>query len=274
VPDVDDLLHRIDAYLDAAPDGSARPVDVGPLRAFVSTAPWPYYVRPSPRVDLTAADAIGPADVRRAADVLEEAGQPATFEWIEQLVPSLRPALVAAGYLVHSYPLLSLDLDTRPTTCTSRARILAGGSPDLRDAVAVADVGFDAVGTERGPEGHQARDAASAGVEASLLDHLTTRVREGRAVVAVVDDDRDGIVAAGWHQPIGDATEIVGVATLPSHRRRGAAAEIVDRLLHDARVRGCRLALLSASDDDVARVYERVGFTRIGSCAAAEPPPS
>jgi predicted GNAT family acetyltransferase len=63
---------------------------------------------------------------------------------------------------------------------------------------------------------------------------------------------------------------VVGVATLPSFRRRGAAAEVVLRLLDDARDRGCTLALLSASDDAVARVYERVGFTRVGSCGAAE----
>jgi hypothetical protein len=84
-------------HLDAAPVGSAEAVDVGPLRAFVSSAPWPFYVRPRPDLDLTAPDAVSADDVRAAAAVLEQAEQAVTFEWVEQLVPSLRPALLEAG---------------------------------------------------------------------------------------------------------------------------------------------------------------------------------
>jgi predicted GNAT family acetyltransferase len=136
----------------------------------------------------------------------------------------------------------------------------------------VSDVGFDAVGTAVGPAGVAERDVAAAAVDDPLLAHVARRVRERRSVLAVLDDGRDGVVATGWHQPIGDTTEIVGVATLPTHRRRGAAAEVVERLLHDARVHGCTLALLSASDDAVARVYEHLGFTRLGACGAAALP--
>ena len=273
VPDLA-LLRRVDRYLDAAPVGSAEAVDVGPLRAFVSSAPWPFYVRPRPGIDLTAPDAVSADDVRAAAAVLEEADQAVTFEWVEQLVPSLRPALVEAGYAVHAHPLLVLDVTSRAPATSSRARLLAAGAPDLRASLAVSDVGFDAEGTATGPQGPAERDAAALRVEDGLLDHVTVRIREGRSVVAVLDDVRDGVVATGWHQPIGDTTEVVGVATLPSHRRRGAAAEVVERLLHDARVHGATLALLSASDGDVARVYERLGFTRIGTCGTAEPAPA
>jgi GNAT superfamily N-acetyltransferase len=274
VPDPVVLLRRVDAYLDAAPDGDATAIDVGPLRAFVSSAPWPFYVRPRPDLDLTSAVAITADDVRRAAAVLEAAEQDVSFEWVEQLVPSLGAALLEAGYVVHSYPLLTLDLgssdaSSRQPASSSRARILAGGSPHLRTSLAVSDVGFDAPGTALGPGGAAARDAAAAVVDDALLTHVTRRVHDGRSVLAVLDDARDGVVATGWHQPIGDTTEVVGVATLPTHRRRGAAAEVVDRLLHDARVHGCTLALLTASDGDVARVYERLGFTRIGTCGAA-----
>jgi GNAT superfamily N-acetyltransferase len=214
------------------------------------------------------------ADVQAAAAVLEAADQAVTFEWVEQLVPSLRPALLQAGYAVHAHPLLVLDITARAPATGNHARLLAAGSPDLRASLAVSDVGFAAEGTATGPQGPTDRDAAAAALEDALLAHVTTRIREGRSVVAVLDDVRDGVVATGWHQPIGDTTEVVGVATLPSNRRRGAAAEVVERLLHDARVHGVTLALLSASDGDVARVYERVGFTRIGTCGAAEPLPT
>jgi GNAT superfamily N-acetyltransferase len=268
------LLRRVDRYLDAAPVGSATAVDVGPLRAFVSSAPWPFYVRPRPGLDLAAADAVSAIDVRAAAAVLEQADQAVSFEWVEQLVPSLRPALVEAGYAVRTHPLLVLDISSRAPATGDRARLLAAGSPDLRSALAVAEVGFGAEGTATGPQGAAERDAAALGVEDALLDHVTIRVREGRSVVAVLDDPRDGVVATGWHQPIGDTTEVVGVATLPTHRRHGAAVEVVERLLHDARVHGATMALLTASDDAVARVYERLGFTRIGTSGAAELPPT
>ena len=269
-----DLLRRVDAYLDRAPDGDASTVDVGPLRSFVSRAPWPFYVRPRPGLDPASAEAISADQVADAAAVLEAAEQDVSFEWVDELVPSLGPALEAAGYAVQRHPLLVLDLGSRPTTCTSPARLLAGGSPDLRRALAVSDVGFADAGTAVGPAGARERDAGLADVDDSHVRHVDTRVRDGRSVVAVLDDDRDGVVATGWHQPIGDTTEIVGVATLPTHRRRGAAAAVVDRLLHDARVHGCTLALLSATDGDVARVYERLGFTRIGTAGAAASPPA
>jgi GNAT superfamily N-acetyltransferase len=263
------LLRRVDSYLDAAPDGSATATDVGPLRAFVSSAPWPFYVRPRPDLDLSAPRAVTPDDVRRAAAVLADAGQAVSFEWVEQLVPSLGPALVDAGFVVASHPLLTLDLAHHDGRLPAGPRILRPGSPELPAALAVSEVGFAAAGTERGPQGPAERDAAT--VDRALLDHVTTRIREGRSVVAVLDDPEDGVIATGWHQPIDATTEVVGVATLPSHRRRGAATAVVALLLDDARRRGCTLALLSASDDPVARVYERVGFTPVGSCGSAAP---
>jgi GNAT superfamily N-acetyltransferase len=266
----DALLRRVDAYLDSAPDGSATVVDVGPLRAFVSSAPWSFYVRPRPDLDLTGPVAVTADDVRRAAAVLVDAGQAVSFEWVEQLVPSMRAALVEGGFAVASHPLLTLDLAARAGRRPLGTRILGPGSPDLRASLAVSEVGFAALGTALGRPGPAERDAAV--VDADLLDHVTTRMREGRSVVAVLDDPVDGVVATGWHQPIGATTEVVGVATLPTHRRRGAAADVVELLLHDAHSRGCTLALLSASTDAVARVYERVGFARIGSCGAGEPP--
>ena len=51
-PEVVDLLRRCDAYLDAAPREYSEVVDAGPLRVFVSRAPWPYYVRPRAELDL------------------------------------------------------------------------------------------------------------------------------------------------------------------------------------------------------------------------------
>jgi predicted GNAT family acetyltransferase len=40
-------------------------------------------------------------------------------------------------------------------------------------------------------------------------------------------------------------------------------------LVADARARGCGTVSLSAQDDTVARVYERVGFVRVGTACVA-----
>ena len=261
------LLRRVDRYLDAAPDTSAVAVDVGPLRVFVSSAPWPYYVRPRPDLDLRAAGAVSADDVTRAAAVLEAAGQAVSFEWIAELVPSLEGALQRSGYAVRTHPLLARSLAL--TTADLQARLLDADSPEVVSALAVSEVAFAAPGTAVSVGGVEQRDAHSP--DAALVTFVRNRIRGGHSVVAVLEDPRAGVIATGWHQPIGDTTEIVGVATLPTHRRRGAAASVVQALLSDAHQRGCTVAVLSADSDEVARIYERVGFVRIGSTGAAEP---
>jgi predicted GNAT family acetyltransferase len=64
-------------------------------------------------------------------------------------------------------------------------------------------------------------------------------------------------------------TEITGVGTLPSARRRGVGAAVTGRLVEHARERGAAIVFLSAADDAVARRYERLGFRRIGTAGFA-----
>jgi len=80
------------------------------------------------------------------------------------------------------------------------------------------------------------------------------------------------IAAVGWHQPVNGSSEVVGVATLPAFRRRGLATAVTAMLVVDAHERGVDTVFLSADDDDVARIYERVGFPRIGAAGAASVP--
>jgi predicted GNAT family acetyltransferase len=77
-------------------------------------------------------------------------------------------------------------------------------------------------------------------------------------------------VAVGSHQPLEGATEIVGVATLPSFRRRGLGTAVTSTIARDAYERGVDTVLLSAGDDVIARVYGRVGFRTVGRVGAAD----
>jgi len=81
----------------------------------------------------------------------------------------------------------------------------------------------------------------------------------------------DGVVAVGSHQPVGGVSEVVGVATLPAARRRGLGAAVTAALVEDARRGGAEIVFLSAGDDDVARLYERLGFERVGTAGLAAP---
>ena len=267
-------LRRCDDYLDAVAALACDAVDVGALRAFVSLAPWPYYVRPRPGGDLTGPGSITADEVRCAAEVLRDAGQPVSFEWVEQLAPTLEGLLCGLGYTAQRHPLLVRELGPRDATTSTAstvavARLLEADSPDLAVALVVQQIGFDTAGTAPGPTGPVERDARA--IEESLVEHVRSRIGEGSSVVAVVEHGTDGIIACGWHQPLGDVTEIVGVATLPSHRRRGAAGALLDALVADAVTRGVTLAILSAGDEDVARIYEGSGFTRVGAVGVAEP---
>jgi predicted GNAT family acetyltransferase len=105
---------------------------------------------------------------------------------------------------------------------------------------------------------------------------LRDRIASGRTVMMVAVEDGEP-VAVGSHQPVDidgtEVSEVVGVATLPRLRGRGLGAGITSALVAHAR-ETADLVFLAAGDDDVARIYERVGFARVATTAVAEPTPA
>ena len=125
--------------------------------------------------------------------------------------------------------------------------------------MAVADVGFAAPGTAPGPEGRAERDAITP--DAAFVEHMRTRIRRGQTIT-VVAEMAGGPVAVGTLRPVGDVAEIVGVATLPAVRRQGLGGAVTGALVEIALAAGIAVVFLSAADDEIARVYERLGFRR------------
>jgi predicted GNAT family acetyltransferase len=128
-------------------------------------------------------------------------------------------------------------------------------------------VGFGTPGTAPGAAGVAERDAAIPGV----LDAMAFRrglIRDGHLLVVVAEND-DGPVAAGGAMPRGAVAELTGIATLPAWRRRGVGAMVTAALTQAAAAAGVRTVFVSAGDEDVARVYERVGFRRVASVGEA-----
>jgi len=251
---VSPLLGRIDAYCDAVPRSGARVEELGPLRLFVADGvPWPYYARPS-------GGAVTVADVRAVRSRQWALGAPETLEWIAELAPTLGPAALESGLAVVELPLMALDRPTAVPATAARIRRLQPDDRALAAARAVADLAF----TGRGAAGDWPE---------RRLGAVRDRMAAG-LMVTYVAEDAGGVLAAGSHQPAGGATEIVGIGTLPDARRRGLGAAVTAALVADARRGGAETVFLSAGSDANARLYGRVGFSRVGTSGLAAPPVS
>lgn len=264
-------IERIERYYDEVPRAASRAEDHGPLTLFINRgAGWPYYARPrwGWRGEVAAAD-VRSVRVRQRA-----LGVPESFEWVAEVTPSLAAAARAAGLQVHEHPLLALEPRAwRPAPAPPgvEVRIVAPGAPDLAELRAVANLAFGEPGTAVGATGASELAAAAAAVGGAAVDDHRARLRAGLTVLAAAYDAA-GPLSVGSHQPVGAVTEIAGVGTLSAARRRGLAAAVTSALVGDALARGVEVVFLSAADEDVARVYRRLGFEPIATAMIAEPP--
>jgi ribosomal protein S18 acetylase RimI-like enzyme len=267
------LLDRIEEYYDTIPRHDARVEDYGPLTLFVREGPgWPFYARPA-RGRPGLPDA---SDVRKVRARQRELGIPESFEWVAETTPALRPAVEEAGLVVHEHPLMVLDPGTPAASPQELSghisvRIVDADDPALPSALAIPHVAFAEPGTHVGHAGPaQLTQAVAACVADGSVERSALRIRAGLTVVAAAVEDGSAL-SAGQHQPLAGISEIVGVGTLPSARRGGLALAVTAELVADARSRGAATVFLSAGGDDVAQIYARLGFRRIGTALIAEP---
>ncbi|XXX77238.1 GNAT family N-acetyltransferase [Sorangium sp. So ce134] len=269
-----DLLAAIERFYDAVPRKHADAADHGPLTLFVRRGDgWPYYARPT----LGHRGAVSAEDVAAVRARQRELSVPEAFEWVLETTPGLDAAAEATGLHVRRCPLLVLHGEPvrAPLPEDIAISVITAQDPDLAAVQAVAHVAFGALSTAAGPAGPAERDAAAATlpaghaaawhaslVEATLV-HAAARGRGGALA---------GPLCAGSYQHAQGIAEIVGVGTLPAARRRGLAAAVTAVLARHALDAGLRTVFLSAQNDDVARVYERVGFRRVATACIAEPP--
>lgn len=263
------ILAALERYYDTVPRvGGARGEDFGPLTLFVQEGDgWQYYARPALGGSGATAE-----DVRKVLERQRELKVPEAFEWVAENSPSLRAEVEAAGLHVHAHPLMVLDADAQPLPPHPEVRLLGADDPLLRAAVTVPALAFSAPGTALGEAGPAELAAAveDPGTEARRA-RVSAMLAEGRTGMAAAV--RDGVVlCSGQYNPVGDVAEVVGVGTLPAARRQGLALAVTAALVARARERGARTVFLSAGDEDVARIYGRAGFRRVGTALIAEPP--
>jgi len=271
-------IARIDAFCDAVPRRRARAEELGPLVLFVPDgAGWPYYARPRLSRDRTGSPAISADDIRAVRARQRELLIPESFEWIDEAAPQMTAAAPAAGLAVRAHPLMVLGTLTPPAVThpaqsglALSVRIVSPDDPDLDRIWAVPAVAFEHPGTATGLAGAIERDKIASGHDEGVVTMLRERLRSGQSVLAAAFD-QDGPLGAGSCQSLASVAEITGVGVLPSARRMGLGGAVTAALAADAQRRGVQTVFLAASDDDVARVYRRLGFRRIGTAMIAEP---
>ncbi|MBW4702302.1 MULTISPECIES: GNAT family N-acetyltransferase [unclassified Micromonospora] len=271
-----DLFDRLERFYDAVPRDAARAEEHGGLVLFARDGVgWPFYARP--RLDATAPPSL--ADLHTVRERQRELGLPEAFEWVHETTPDLLATARAAGLSVLEAPLMVLDpqvIPADPATLTDvPVRVLDPDAPgfalDVAARRAVAAVGFSAAGTAPGAAGPAERDAAMTELDVAALDEERAAIAAGRRLSAVAWTPDDGALASGMAMRVDDVAEVAGVATLPAARRRGLAAAVTATLARTLRAAGTDLVFLSAGSEDVARIYLRVGFRRIGTACIAEP---
>jgi predicted N-acetyltransferase YhbS len=267
VPTRPGLLECIERYFTAAPLPDARIETAGALDVPIGEAAWPYPARPR-----SGAGAVTVEDVRAAVALQHAAGLPAAVEWVPELSPGTAAAARAAGLTVEELPLLvAMDPVELLLPVGVDLYVVGADDPRLARYQWVAATAFAYPGAASDvcdvPEDISAETRARTAA-------LRERIAAGRTVMMVAVEN-DEPVAVGSHQPVDvdgtEVSEVVGVATLPRLRGRGLGAGITSALVAHAK-ETADMVFLAAGDDDVARVYERVGFARLATTAVAELP--
>ncbi|RDI27599.1 FR47-like protein [Lentzea flaviverrucosa] len=245
------MLTILEEFYDSVPRPGSRVEEHGDLVLFVQAGDgYPYYARPRfPGGQPTVAEVLKVRERQR------EIGVPEAFEWVHETTPGLLDVARQAGLEVLQAPLLVLDPEKLPEP-HPHVRVI-GTSP--AEVSVVAQLAFSSPGTAPGGAGTAERDA-----ELASATPTSTRHRH-----AVADLPGEGVLAVGTAQRAGDVVEIVGIGTLPAARRRGLGGAVTAELARDALERGAELVFLSAGSQEIARVYERVGFRRVATACIA-----
>jgi GNAT superfamily N-acetyltransferase len=264
-----DLLDRLERFYDAVPRDRAAEEVFGGLSLFVRRgAGWPFYARPRLGGPEPAA-----GDVARVLERQRELGIPEAFEWVHQTTPGLAKLIEAADLEILHAPLLVLD-GLLPAQIP--VRILdpevRSWPRDIAACNALVHLAFNEPGTAVGKAGPE--DLEIAPISAAEMETKRDRAERGASVTALIESALEGPLATGQYQRADGVAEIVGIGTLPTARRRGLAGAVTAALAGHAREHGVEVVFLSAGSDDVARVYERVGFRRVGTACIASPRPT
>jgi hypothetical protein len=269
-----DLLRRIDEFYDAVPRLRARSEALGPFVLFVRTRlGHSYYARPALGVERARPSEFACVRARQ-----RELGEPEAVEWVHEIAPALLGAAEAAGLVVSRVPIMLLDPAELPGAVgppSDALRLLSPTEPgfasDLALCHAVTDIGF---GAQLGPapeRGVSREDVLASPVSPAEVEREAGAILRREAAYALCVSENAGALASGAYQRLDAVAEIVAVTTIPSARREGRGTAVTTLLSREALRTGAELVFLSAASDEIARMYGRIGFRRVGTACIASP---
>lgn len=261
------LRARIEQYYATVPLLFSDAEEFGSLRLFVRRKPGaPYYGGPGhARPTAEGASAVIAADIARVRARQRELGVPEAFEWLAEVAPGLRDRIEAAGLPVSERPLMVIDahhpVPQRPVPEGVKHHVLTADDPVLPAALALPRLAFAEQGTAVGSAGHNELSVVADELSKDgTVTSIRPAIRAGhKTIIAALDPDGTPL-AVGHYHPANGTTEIGGIGTLPTARRQGLAAVLTTALVNHARDHGVSTVFLAYAEDDVARIYARLGF--------------
>ncbi len=192
------------------------------------------------------------ADAAGALPELEEAfrarGRTPRLEFIEDLSPELPPLLEAHGWRL-----------------TERIPVLICEPAELQQPDPPAGVAIESFEPDSPPQRIRrfmlTQREAFDDDEPITDEEIARWARRGTGSVRVAATSGEEVLGTAVALPQVDGViEIVGVATLPAHRRRGIAGAVTADATARAFAAGAQVAWLSAADEAAARIYQRAGY--------------
>jgi len=237
----------------AVHDDSAEMLSIGPFRALLSAGSETTPTGWATLIDGAVTEADTAKSLTKLRSAFKKRKVALEIEYNEEVFPAVGKWLEAAGLKLHERnALMSCRPDTfKPFPLPAEVHLT-----QLSSAAAAAEL--EAFQTIRWTDGGEL-DRPPPPVE-----RLRADLARPNSVFLLAWLEWDP-VGTGVSHSLKGAAEIVGVVTRKDRRRRGVAAAITSELVRRHFANGGDFAFLDAANDEAARVYERLGFSRFGA---------
>jgi ribosomal protein S18 acetylase RimI-like enzyme len=242
---VSDVERRIQAAIRADATRSREVERIGPFVAtFTPGSRNPYLNYAIPEAD---GEPTG-GDVAALVEAFARRGHAPRLEYVPSLAPAVEPALLEAGFVVEGRCCAG---------CRPPSSRLGGSASPYASFCAVAAARTSSRVTPT-------RTSIASGTTLSGRPSHTISAAGGVLVVATEAATGEPAGGGACTPPHEGATELTSIGVRPAHRRRGVAGAMVALLAQTMLDRGVDLVFLMAAGEAEARIYARIGFTRIG----------
>jgi ribosomal protein S18 acetylase RimI-like enzyme len=208
-------------------------------------SPFVNYAIPDAGAEPTA------AEIAELITTFEQHKRRPRLEYLPACAPALEHSLLAAGFLVENRATVMCAEPSELRPAPPVEGVTVRRAADQPDLTAVATVQHHAYG-EQGEIGP------------GEIDWLRATAEAGGLILLAVLQDGTAAGAGLCSAPLEGISELVGLAVVERHRRRGIGAAVASRLTADGFELGYRTLWLEPGDEDVQRMYARLGYRVVG----------